>query len=74
LGNSVKSSPTSSVPLKFDKTSKTPSHDHYFGSVPNAALVPQTDIQPRHQQRRRRNSSSSSSGICRPGLISIMFS
>jgi len=53
----------------FNKNSKTPLHDHHFGSVPNAALVPQTDIQPRYQQRRRRNSSSSSSGIRRPGLI-----
>ncbi len=60
----------------FNKNSKTPLHDHQFGSVPNAALVPQTDIQSRYQQqRRRRNSSSSSSGIRRPGLISfILFS
>jgi hypothetical protein len=58
----------------FNKTSKTPSHDQHFGSVPNAALVPQTDIQPRYQQRHRRNSSSSSSGIRRPGLISIILS
>jgi hypothetical protein len=73
LGSSAKSSPsppTSSVPIMFKKTSKTPLHDH-CGSVPNAALVPQTDIQPRYQQRRRRNSSSSSVGIRRPGGISI---
>jgi len=53
----------------FKKNSKTPLHDRYSGSVPNAALVPQTDIQSRYQQRRRRNSSSSSSGIRRPGWI-----
>jgi hypothetical protein len=54
----------------FKKNSKTPLHDQHCGSVPNAALVPQTDIQPRYQQRRRRNSSSSSTGIRRPGEIS----
>jgi hypothetical protein len=72
LGNSAKSSPsppTSSVPIMFKKNSKTPLHDQHCGSVPNAALVPQTDIQPRYQQRRRRNSSSSSTGIRRPALF-----
>ena len=54
----------------FKKNCKTPLHDQHCGSVPNAALVPQTDIQPRYQQRRRRNSSSSSVGIRRPGGIS----
>ncbi|CAF0783160.1 unnamed protein product [Rotaria sp. Silwood1] len=72
LGNSVKSSPsppTNSVPLMFNKTVKTPLHNHHHHNVPNAALVPQTDIQLRHQPRRRRNSSSSSSGIRRPALF-----
>jgi len=72
LGNSIKSSPSpskTSVPLKFHRNSKTPLHDHHFGRVPNAALVPQTDMVSRYQQRRRRNSSSSSSGICRPALF-----
>ncbi|CAF1262302.1 unnamed protein product [Rotaria sp. Silwood1] len=72
LGNSVKSSPsppTNSVPLMFNKTAKTPLHNHHHNNVPNAALVPQTDIQLRHQPRRRRNSSSSSSGIRRPALF-----
>ncbi|CAF1302500.1 unnamed protein product [Rotaria sordida] len=77
LGNSVKSSPsppTNSIPLVFNKNSKTPLHNHHHhhhhhSNVPNAALVPQTDIQLRHQPRRRRNSSSSSSGIRRPALF-----
>ncbi|CAF0969274.1 unnamed protein product [Adineta ricciae] len=72
LGNSIKSSPSpqkgSSLKM-FNKHSKTPLHDHYYGSVPNAALVPQTDIQSRYQHRRRRNSSSSSSGVQRPALF-----
>lgn len=52
------------------KSCKTPSHEYHYGSVPNAALVPQTDLQPRNQQgRRRRNSSSSSSGTRRPALF-----
>ncbi|CAF0975670.1 unnamed protein product [Adineta ricciae] len=72
LGNSIKSSPSpqkgSSLKM-FNKNSKTPLHDHYYGSVPNAALVPQTDIQSRYQHRRRRNSSSSSSGVQRPALF-----
>jgi hypothetical protein len=76
LGNSAKSSPsppTSSVPIMFKKNFKTPLHDPHCGSVPNAALVPQTDIQPRYQQRRRRNSSSSNTGTRRPGRISMYF-
>ena len=77
FGNSAKSSPsppTNSVPKMFKKHSKTPLHDHHSGSVTNAALVPQTDIQSRYRQRRRRNSSSSSSGIRRPGERSIRSS
>lgn len=70
LGHSSgKSSP--SPPRMILKSCKTPSHEYHYGSVPNAALVPQTDLQPRNQQgRRRRNSSSStnSSGTRRPGL------
>ena len=77
LGNSIKSSPSpqkgSSLKM-FNKHSKTPLHDHYYGSLPNAALVPQTDIQSRYQHRRRRNSSSSSSGVQRPGKLSIDIS
>ncbi|CAF4598785.1 unnamed protein product, partial [Rotaria sp. Silwood2] len=72
LGNSVKSSPSppkNSVPLMFNKTSKTPLHNHHHSNVPNAALVPQTDIQLRYQSRRRRNSSSSNSGMRRPALF-----
>ncbi|UJR37726.1 hypothetical protein I4U23_030421 [Adineta vaga] len=72
LGNSIKSSPSppkNSMTKLFNKHSKTPLHDHYYGSVPNAALVPQTDIQSRYQHRPRRNSSSSSSGVQRPALF-----
>jgi hypothetical protein len=80
LGHSTKSSPSpssSSIPLTI-ASCKTPLHDHRYGSMPSAALVPQTDRQPRQQQaRRRRNSSSSSSGTtCRPGderLVDIVF-
>lgn len=71
LGHSSgKSSP--SPPRMILKSCKTPSHEYHYGSVPNAALVPQTDLQPRNQQgRRRRNSSSStnSSGTRRPALF-----
>ena len=59
--------------MMLNKHSKTPSHDHHYGSVPSAALVPQTDLQPRNQQRRRRNSSSSSSGIRRPGTFQSLY-
>ncbi|CAF0796594.1 unnamed protein product [Adineta steineri] len=73
LGNSVKSSPSpsrNSARLMFNKHSKTPLHDNYYSNVPNAALVPQTNVQSRYPQRRRRNSSSSSSGVIRrPALF-----
>ena len=77
LGRPMSFSPSpsmSSVPMMLSKHSKTPSHEHPYGSVPSAALVPQTDLQPRHQQRRRRNSSSSSSGIRRPGTVPSPYS
>jgi hypothetical protein len=70
LGNSIKSSPsppTSSILLTRNKKCKTPTHDYHFGSVPTAALVPQS------QRCRRRNSSSNSSTTRRPGLFCLIL-
>lgn len=55
--------------MMFAKHSKTPLHDHHH--MPNAALVPQTEVQSRHQPRYRRNSSSSTTSTQRPGRACV---